>query len=137
MTQQSNEELLSQVEKSVNQKFKFRDDVLWLLEISQHSNMKEVFEDILFFSKFISRAMTVLQREGISSESTVNLQNEFKSNLEKTHTLLRILIKETDELRKQNFVSRFLSMTPDCMDNLLAFTRELTWMKNYTLDQAK
>ncbi|MBI3195367.1 MAG: hypothetical protein HYZ34_13020 [Ignavibacteriae bacterium] len=132
--QSSVEEVISEIEKSGNRKFKFRQEVSSLLTISQEQNMSGVFDDILFFSKFLSHAYAVLNREGTTSETTRPLQQEFKTTLEKLHTLLRTLIKEADGLLKQDFVSRFLNMKPECMENLLALANELTWVKNYQLD---
>jgi hypothetical protein len=135
--QRSPDDYLSAIEKSINKKFRFRTEIGSLLTISQEKKLGEVLDDVLFFSKFISHAYIVLKREGTNSETTLPLQAEFKTNIEKLHTLLRTIVKDTDESFKQNFVARFLSMKPECMETLLALAHELTWLKNFQLDNAQ
>ncbi|MBI5216384.1 MAG: hypothetical protein HY960_11585 [Ignavibacteriae bacterium] len=136
MLQTSAEEYISEIEKSINKKCIFRAEIISLLKLSQGKNMGVVVEDVLFVSKFLSQAVAVLKREGMASEITKPLQTEFKLTLEKFHSLLHTLVKDADEPLKQHFVSRFLSMKPDCMENLLTLARELSWVKNYQLDNA-
>ena len=136
MTNQSSD-LLTRIEQTVNRKFMFRTKIQSLLEISQSKNMDGVFEDVLFLSKFLTHAYAILKREGANSETTIQLQTEFKTNLEKLHTLLRTIVKDADDTMKQDFVSSFLGMKAGNLENLLKLAHELTWIKNYQLDQAK
>lgn len=78
-----------------------------------------------------------MAREGGNTDSTAKLQKEFAVNIEKLHTLLRTIVKEAGEPHREQFVNKFLNMTPDCMQNLLAMAKELTWIKNYNLDKTR
>ncbi len=137
MVHSSADELLLQIEKVANKKFRYRTEVSSLLMLSYEKNLHGVFDDVLFLSKFLTQAVGVLKREGTESETTLPLQTEFKTNLEKLHTLLRTMVNDADEQSKQNLVSRFLNMNPVSMENLLSLAQELSWIKNYQLDQAK
>ncbi len=131
------EEYLNSVERAAKQKMLYRGKIHWLLSVVYERKMEQVFDDVLFFSKFLTQASSVLKREGIGSDVLENLKNEFSVNLEKTHTLLRTIVKETEEPGRGEFISQFLGMTPECMEHLLALTKELTWIKNYNLDQKR
>jgi len=131
------EEFLSSVERSVQQRFRFKTQIAWVLEIVRERTLERVFDDVLFFAKFLTGASVVLRREGTGSENVGNLKQEFSENLEKMHTLLRTIVKEAPEPERGEFLARFLSMTPECMENLLALARELAWIKNYKLDQTR
>ena len=131
------EEYLTEVEKAAQQKFRYRAQVSWLLTVVYARKLELVFEDVLFFSKFLSNAYSVLKREGVGSDTIGNLKQEFSVNLEKIHTLLRTIVKESEEPGRGEFIARFLSMTPECMEHLMALAKELTWIKNYNLDQKR
>ena len=131
------EHFLDDVERYVNKKFTLRDDIGTLYELSQDRSMKQLFGDILFSSKFITHASTILQRSGVSSDETQKLSVEFKTQVEKISTLLRTIVKEAHEDVKQRFRDRYFSLSHESMSALLVLLRELSWIKNYELDKER
>ena len=126
---------LDAVEQFAHRKFQFRDDLGLLTDLSESRNMKQLFDDILFFAKFVSNANNVLKRAGVHSEETQKLSAEFKESLEKSSTLLRTLVKEAPEEVKKDFTARFFSLSQESVSNLLSLLYELSWIKNYSLDK--
>lgn len=132
-----NDQLLNSVEATIQRKFLYREHILWLLTLSENEAKKGCFEEILFSSKFLSRAGEIFGREGMEHQTLEPLRKEFQVHVEKLHELLHVLMNEADEPQQGVFVSRFLAMTPESIGQLLALAQELTWLKNYYLDQAR
>jgi hypothetical protein len=99
--------------------------------------MMQAMEDVVFNAKFITQALNVLKRVGPGNNDTAKLSAELNQMMEKTGTLLRTIMKESPEERKQHFLSTFLSLTGESMNNFTGLLYELHWMKNYLLDQKK
>ena len=128
---------LDEVEKSTGRKFLFRYEVELLVEIADQRSMRQVFDDITFYAKFLSHSSTILKRFGPNNDETVKLSVEFKEKLEKTSTLIKTLIKEAPDSVKQQFMARFLSLSHESMNTFLLLLYELSWIKNYLLDQER
>jgi hypothetical protein len=131
------ESYLDGVEQFVGKQFRYRSEIGLLIELAEARTMKQVFDDITFFAKFVSNAYIILKRVGPASKDIEKMSLEFKDKLEKVSTLLRTLIKEEQTDAKQQFVTRFLSLSNDSMNNLLELLYELSWIKNYSLDQKR
>ena len=131
-----NECVFNEIERTVQQKFRFRSEILFLMASSEQRNLQQLFDDVLFFAKFLSNAKAIIQREGSSSENVQKLLVEIRETTEKIHTLLRTLIKDSSEQMKEQFVKKFLTLSPECLEALFDLTKELTLIKNYQLDHA-
>ena len=136
MLRPETDSFLSSVEQYVQKKFLYRNEIGLLWESAQDRNMKQVFDDICFYAKFVSNAYNILQRGGQSDE-TEKLSVEFKDALEKVSTLIRTLIKEAPGEPKQQFIKHFFSLSHESMSNLIALFQELSRIKNYFLDQQR
>ena len=130
-----NERYLSDVEKFVNRKFLYRKEIAVLLELASSSSRKSVIEEIIFYAKFLTKAYTVLQRQGIAAEETQKLSDEYSANIVKTTTLIRMLIQNADMNNQQLFEQQFFVLTHSAMEKFLAFVNELSWLKNYAVDK--
>ena len=128
---------LDEVEHFAHRKFRYRKDIEQLVELTRRHKMQQVFDDVVFYAKFISNAYAVLNRSGTPSEDTLKLSNEFKEILEKTATLLRTMIKEGPDDVKQHVTMTYLSLTNDSMNAFLSLLYELSWIKNYILDERR
>jgi hypothetical protein len=131
------QKFLNDVETFSAKKFRYRQEIEILVALSRERSMEEVFRDITFFSKFISNALNILKRTGADSAETEKLSVEFKDKLEKTSTLIKTLIKEAPGEVKAMFLSRFLSLSQESMNALLSLLYELSWIKNYSLEQER
>lgn len=126
---------LNEVEHFAQRKFLFRDEMGLLIELSESRGMKKLFDEIIFFAKFITNAQQILKRIGSDSDEVLKLRTELTENLEKTSTLLRTLIKESSDEVKGSFMHRFLAFNQESLNNLFSLLRELSWIKNYSLDK--
>jgi hypothetical protein len=129
------ERLLGDVERLAQRKFRHRTEVAWLVELASAQQKQPVMEEIVFLSKFVTKADEVLRRDGGSSEQTAKLSNEFEQNLSKVSILLRSLVGDSADDVHTAFVNQFLRLTHEGMSNLLSLMKELSWFKNYAIDK--
>jgi len=127
--------LLEDVERLAERKFRHRSEVAWLVELASARQKQAVMEEIVFLSKFVTKADEVLRREGGSSEQTAKLSNEFEQNVKKISILLRSLVADSANEERTTFGNQFLSLTHEGMRNLLSLMKELSWFKNYAIDR--
>ena len=131
---QETKEYICAVEKFVHRKFQFKSEIEALIELDRVGAMRQVLEDVLFYAKFLSNAQAILNRTGANDDNIKKLKAEFEKKLEEISELLRRLLNGSPEDFKGKFDSRFFPLTPDCMNNLLSLLYELSWIKNYQLD---
>ncbi|HEV8538340.1 MAG TPA: hypothetical protein VGR15_05375 [Bacteroidota bacterium] len=129
------EAFLQEVETSTGKKFHFRREAAVLIELAEMQSMRQVFDDLTFYAKFVSHAATIIKRQGAGSEDTAKLSLEFSGKLENTSALVATLVREAPTEIRQQFTERFLSLTPASMESFLSFLYELSWIKNYYLDK--
>jgi hypothetical protein len=110
------------------------DHVAQLIQLSNESGKEQVFDDLIFHAKFLSKLFTVMKRTEPGSEAFPKLQSEFKEAIEKVGTLIRTLVKEAPEGIKQDFISQYFEMSHQCLNNLIQFSYDLGWVKNWKLD---
>ena len=133
--QPSTESLLSEIEQFAQRKFRYRLEIGLLIETANSLSLRRELDDILFNAKFLTNASALLKRVGSDSPETVKLSSEFGDGVEKVSTLLRTLIKESPTEIRDLFLKRFLSLSAESMHELLSLCSELSWMKNYSLEQ--
>ncbi len=127
-------EILEAVEQSTQHRFQYREEIVQIVELASRSKREEVFEDILFFSKFIWNSYNVMKRIGTENDGYPKLAEEFRTSIEKMTTLLKTLVKDGPEELKENMKIAFFSISHDSMDNLLELSHDLSRMKNYSID---
>lgn len=130
-------EFLDQLEKYANRKLHFRPEVGTLIEIAKDSGKAQVFEDIVFFAKFISNSSKVMSRVGVMGEGYEKLAVEFKESLEKVSTLLKTLVKDSPEEIKTVFTHRFFQLDQESLEMFMKLLSDLTWVKNWVVDGSK
>jgi len=120
---------LDALEAYAGRKFRYRSDLALLIELS--SSRDTVFDEIVFYAKFIANAYAVLRRTGQGGEDTSRLSAEFQEKLGRTAALLRTTLADAAEDVRTEFSDRFLSPSPDSMARFLDLLGELSWIKNY------
>ena len=128
---------LDEVERSSGKKFLLRKEIALLYELAEQRSLRSVFDDITFYAKFISHASLILRRFGPTSDETTKLSQEFKEKLEKISTLMKSLLDEAPDDMRESFMTRFFFLSRESMNSLMALLQELSWIKNYSLDQAR
>lgn len=127
------ESFLDDVESYAGRKFSLRNDVALLLGSSQ--GREEAFAEIVFYAKFISKALTVLKRS--TGEDVSRLEAEFGEKLGRTSTLIRTLLEGRAGDEPQKFIDRFLAPTRESMERFLELLSDLAWIKNYGLEKGR
>ena len=132
--EQNSAQFLDAVENHAGRKFQFRREVEFLIDSTGSPSASHSFEEIIFLAKFITNASNVLKRTGQSREETEKLSAEFKEKIGSVSALLAGLIGRASGDEQSSIVSRFLSPSFDSLNELLALLAELSWIKNYHLD---
>lgn len=94
----------------------------------------QLFEDLVFLAKFLSKTYDLLRRIGPDGDGFQKISAEFQANLEKANTLVKTLVKESPESLKTKTVDRFLRLDQESMMAFMDLLRELAWVKNWMVD---
>lgn len=108
-----------------------REDVALIVGAGQDAAL---LDELLFRAKFVSRAREVLGRVGADSTDAANLAVEFRSSIEQITAMLTTLgTRMADDIRTR-WQEHYLALSPESLGNLLTLCRDLTLLKNYSLD---
>ena len=129
------ETYLTNVERYVSKKFRYRIEVGILIDIAEERSLRPQFEELLFLAKFVTNAQSILQRSGIENEQTAKLSAEFSSTLQKFPSMISALTSGAVPEVSRAFPKTFFDQTQESMQRLMVFLSELSWIKNYFLDQ--
>lgn len=111
-----------------------KEEIALLLDQARSGGKMEVFEDVAFFAKFITKSHDLMKRIGPDGEGYDKVAAEFQSAIEKVTSLIRTLIKEGPGDVKQRFMKHYFRMEPESFAALMRLIRELAWVKNWMLD---
>ena len=128
------ETYLANVEHYVSKKFHYRFEVGILIDIAGERSLRPQFEELLFLAKFATNAYSILQRSGIESEQTDKLSAEFSSALKKFPSMISVLTSDAGPEITHAFQKTFFNRSEETMKRLMVFLAELSWIKNYLLD---
>ena len=128
------EQFLSDLQRSASRLFVHKEAIAVLLDEARARGSMQVFEDLVFLAKFLSKSYDILRRIGPDGEGFQKISAEFQSNLEKANTLVKTLAKELPDAVKQKMVDTFLRFDQESMTKFMELMRELAWVKNWTVD---
>ncbi|MGA9364600.1 MAG: hypothetical protein WBW16_09560 [Bacteroidota bacterium] len=117
------------------QKLTRQDDLAILLELALTKNQKKELGEIAFLAKFLSSTYAILKRGGSDAVGHDKLSSEFQTNLDRVTEMLKRIVAETPPTTKEDFSSRFFSLTADGFENLMNLLCDLSWLKNWINDQ--
>lgn len=125
---------VKELEAYSNRKLIYRDEVSQLLELARSTNRIQVFEDAVFLSKFITKALEVMKRIGPQGEGYDKMAGEFRESVEKANALIKTLVKDSSDEVKNHFSRKFFGMDQVGLTEFLGFLRDLAWVKNWMVD---
>ncbi len=128
------EQFAAALELYANRKFRFRNEIGILLDEARSTGKMQVFEDMAFFAKFLSKSYDLMKRIGPDGDGYDKVAGEFRSGMEKSTTLLKTLVKDAPEEVKQRFSGRFFHLDQESLSALMSFMKELAWVKNWMVD---
>ena len=130
-----NDAFLDAVETFANRKFRYRSDLILLMNAAASHSAHGQFEEIIFLAKFLTNASNVLRRVGHPRDETGKLSDEFGQKLGQISNLIRALIAGISGEERLAFESRFTSLSQESMQRLMILLSELAWVKNFLLDR--
>lgn len=111
-----------------------REALAGLLTVARDRKMTALLLDAAFHAKFVVRSQEIMRRIGAGADGFDKLAAEFQSSLEKVSTLLRTLVKESDERTKRRIADDFLSVNEGALARILALCEDLARVKNWEVD---
>lgn len=110
-----------------------RDDLGMVIDCAYHHERKGVLADLSFQSKFARKTQGILQRIGKGADGYDRLALEFASALEEIRKLLGEILDLCPDAAPAR--KRYLALTPEGLEELLALTNDLSWYKNWLIDR--
>lgn len=127
-------ELLASLDKFSHSKLTRRHDLGVLIELSALGDRTNLLEEISFLAKFISKTFGIMTRIGKKGEGYEKLLHEFHEAIGKMTTLLHTLLQAAPAATRQHFSLVYLCMTQESVQHLLALCYDLSWYKNWLID---
>lgn len=128
-------DLLATLDTFSGRKLTRREDLGALIELATLSNRQTELNNLSFFAKFISKTIGIMKRIGKNGEGYDKLEHEFTEAIEKSRALLTTLLAPAPSATRQHFSNQYLVLTPDALQNLLSLCYDLSWYKNWMIDQ--
>jgi hypothetical protein len=128
-----NKNILNEVETFSNSLLKRRADLQIIIDDSLQHNFEAEFEELTFTSKYIQGLKRVLKK-GADFQEIDNLDHvkkDLTENMEKVIGDIRALLIHSSEINNKHFEDTYLSLTPNCFQNLNELLEDLEWVKKY------
>lgn len=113
-----------------------RSDLGTLLELSTLNGQQDILDELGFQSKFISKTFGIMTRIGKDANGYERLEREFTEAAERAKVLMRKLLESAPTLTRHGFSITYLSMTSESLQNLLGLCYDLSWYKNWLIDNS-
>jgi hypothetical protein len=114
-----------------------RDDLGTLIELATLHHHTAELEKLAFESKFIAKTWGIMQRIGKGVEGYERLAKELADALDRTRALISLLCAHAPAAIQEHLSSLYLTMTPGSLQNLLSLCYDLSWYKNWLIDNTK
>jgi hypothetical protein len=128
-----NKNILNDVELFSDSLLKRKADLQIIIDESLQHDFGAEFEDLIFTGKYVQGLKRVLQK-GADFQEIDNLDHvkkDLTENMEKVIGDIRGLLIHASETNKKYFEDTYLSLTPNCFQNLNDLMDDLEWIKKY------
>jgi hypothetical protein len=129
--------LLNELDVMSGHRLAYRHDLGLLIELTAQHKRTHILDSLSFLAKFVSRTYRIIQRIGTEAEGYDNLEREFGQHLDKGRALLRTLLEPAPIEAREHFETTFLTMNPVALEKLLALYYDLSWYKNWLIDNRR
>jgi hypothetical protein len=128
-----NENILNDVELFSDTLLKRKADLQIIIDESLQHNFETEFEELTFTGKYVQGLKRVLQKGGDFQEidNLDYVKKDLTENMQKVIGDIRALLNHSSETNKKYFEDNFLSLTPDCFQNLNELVEDLELVKKY------
>jgi hypothetical protein len=131
--------ILNDVELFSDSLLKRKADLQIIIDESLKNNFGAEFEELTFTGKYVQGLKRVLQK-GADFQEIDNLDHvkkDLTENMEKVIGDIRALLIHSSETNKKYFEETYLSLTPNCFQNLNDLLEDLEWVKKYLNHQKR
>lgn len=126
--------ILREIERSSARSLNYGDEVGSLIELAHQQQLADVFNELIFLAKFVTKSSVVMKRIGNGGEGYDKLAAEFQSVLEKVSALLKKIVGLAPEESRHRMLSLFFALTPESLEHLMLLISDLSAVKNWVLD---
>lgn len=127
-------DFLGVLERVSNATLVRRDDLAAVLEAAFRSGRKGDLEELAFLGKFCVRAFGIMKRVGPQGDGYSRLAAELEVNTGRARALFGLILAGAPEETRSGLSKRYLSMTVEGVENLMALLSDLSWVKNWQID---
>lgn len=110
------------------------DDFALLCEGAYLGGKERHLEELAFLGKFVLRTLGIMKRIGSGGEGYDRLAAESEAVLEKIREHWAALAEEISPEERKLLHTRYLALTPDAFQELLALLEDAGWYKNWSID---
>ena len=131
--------ILNDVEIFSDSLLKRKADLQVIIDDSLKNNFGAEFEELTFTGKYVQGLKRVLQK-GSDFQEIDNLDHvkkDLTENMEKVIGDIRGLLILSSETNKKYYEETYLSLTPNCFQNLNDLLEDLEWVKKYLNHQKR
>ncbi len=129
----SNQKLIFDIESYSNRKFNYPDVILDIFDCSVEYGLQWELSNIIFTAKFLHNALKSIKRTD-QPENRDKLLLEYQAKIEKMKQDLEFICGRLSEEKRIFFRTTFLQNSQDSFANLHKFIEDLSWVKNYEID---
>lgn len=134
---QKTKSLLSEISSSSGNRLMRSMDLGTLIELAHQQSLTGVLDDLAFAAKFLSKSFDLMKKVGKGGEGYDKLETEFSAQMKKSHALINQLLEKSDAMTKAHFAQTYLSMDTVSLQHLMQLFHDLSWYKNYLIDQSR
>jgi len=134
-----NKNILNDIELFSDSLLKRKADLQIIIDESLQHNFGAEFEELTFTGKYIQGLKRVLQKGADFQEidSLDHVKKDLTENMEKVIRDIREFLIHSSETNKKYFEDTYLSLTPNCFQNLNDLLEDLEWAKKYLNHQKR
>ena len=128
-----NKDILNEVEIFSDSLLKRKTDLQIIIDESLQNNFNVKFEELTFAGKYVQGLKRVLQK-GSEFQEIDNLHHgnkDLTENMEKVIGDIKALLIHSSETIRNYFDDTYLSLTPNCFQNLNDLLEDLELVKKY------
>ena len=111
-----------------------RNDLGTLLELGAKGSSGDSLQKLSFQAKFIFKAQGLVKRAEQYDDRYANISSELTEAIKKSIDLINCLLTDAPPETRILFTTRYLELTPESLENLLALCHDLSWYKNRMID---
>ncbi len=130
---QINKNILNEVEIYSDSLMKRKTDLHIIIDECLNNNLEKEFEELTFTVKYVQGLKRVLQKGGEFQEidNLDHVKKDLTENMEKVIGDIKALLIHSSETNKKYFEDSYLSLTPDCFQNLNDLLEDIELVKKY------